>query len=169
MSHLDHGLSRVTQQTPLGRSSTPCLCSECPTQRRMARCPLRTMSMNTLSIPRRNTRTPQLLGMTMIPVRFHWTRVPAAPTPCAGIIGLGQGARRPVTPSSMVAAEGTPTVLGPGRPVSTAACPRQPTVKGQVLPRAEVQSSIPWRSRCLSWTLPSLPLGARGLSARERA
>ena len=73
------------------------------------------------------------------PARFHWTRVPAVPTPCAGIIGLGRGARRPVTPLSTVAVEGMPTVLGPGRPVSTAACPRRPTVKGQV--RAYLHSS----------------------------
>ena len=142
--------------------STPLLCVQ-------ARCPPRTMSMNTLSIPWRNTRTPRLLGMTLVrkgagprvawggagravpadlsappcypqtPARFHWTRVPAVPTPCAGIIGLGRGARRPVTPLSTVAVEGMPTVLGPGRPVSTAACPRRPTVKGQV--RAYLHSS----------------------------
>lgn len=62
----------------------------------------------------------------------------------------------PAPPSSVALALGTVRQLNP-------ACPTQ------VLPRAEVQSSIPWRSRCLSWTLPSLPLGARGLSARERA
>lgn len=62
----------------------------------------------------------------------------------------------PAPPSSAALALGTVRQLN-------SACP------AQVLPEAEVQFCIPWRSQCLSWTLPSLPLGARGLSARERA
>lgn len=108
-------------------------------QRRKAGCPPKMMSMNTLSILWRTTRTQRLLGMATIPVPCHWTRAPVLPTPCAGTIELWQMAQKPVTPLSMVAVEGMPTVLGPARPVNAAALPGWSRARELALSRAEAQ------------------------------
>lgn len=63
-------------------------------------------------------------------------RAPVLLTPCAGTIGLCLVAQ-PVIPLSMVAAEGTPTVLEPVRHVSAAAHPKWSMAREQVLPKAE--------------------------------